>query len=197
MGAPLIWINGYPGSGKLTIARALLVLYGMKKAILVHNHQLIDPVEARTPRTHPDYDRQRQLERSRAFFTYVESLETSSQIIIFTDFQSNNELGRSVAQEYKSAARRSGRFFFPVYLTCDVEENLCRVATAERVSSGTGKLLSREVLQDIRSRCDLFRFGDGEELTIDVTDASPTEAAQRILAHIDYWKQICAERDCG
>lgn len=100
------------------------------------------------------------------------------------DFQSNNELGRSVAMEYKTAALSSGRPFLPIYLDCDVDENLQRVTSLERVDSGTTKLISCDVLKDLRSRCELFSFDAPERLRVDVTNLPPREAAMRILGHI-------------
>ncbi len=49
--APLVWINGFPGAGKLTVATALAELD--KTVIVIDNHRLIDPVEAKFPRSHP------------------------------------------------------------------------------------------------------------------------------------------------
>ena len=80
--APLVWINGFPGSGKLTMATALATLHGA--AILLDNHKLIDPVEARFPRTHPDYQRERQLYRKAIFDEFVFNTATLSQLVIFT-----------------------------------------------------------------------------------------------------------------
>jgi hypothetical protein len=105
-------------------------------------------------------------------------------LITVVDFQSNNELGRSVATEYQTAARQSGRLFLPIYLSCDVAENLRRVGSLERVNSGTKRLLSGPVLQDIRSRCELFRFDIPEGFDINVTRLLPTEAATEILAYV-------------
>lgn len=50
---PFIYINGFPGVGKLTIARELQKL--LPKAELIDNHQLIDPVAAIFERTDPEY----------------------------------------------------------------------------------------------------------------------------------------------
>lgn len=44
MAAPLVWIGVFPGTGKLTVARAWPVLDG--PSIVIDNHQL-DPVDAR------------------------------------------------------------------------------------------------------------------------------------------------------
>jgi len=87
--------------------------------------------------------------------------------------------------EYRDAARRAGRPFCPVYLTCDVGENLQLVANPERVNSKTGKLTDTQVLRDICSRCELFRFADGPHLTVDSTSTSPLELATRVLAFLE------------
>jgi hypothetical protein len=87
--------------------------------------------------------------------------------------------------EYRAAARSAGRPFVPVYLTCDVDENLQRVAHPDRVNSKTGKLTDIQVLKDIRSRCELFRFADGPHLTVDSTSMSPLEQATKVLAVLE------------
>lgn len=222
--APLVSINGFPGTGKLTVAQELQRLCGAHEAVLIDNHQLIDIVESRIPRTHPDYASQRKKARSNAFSMYVENTEMSNKVIIFTgqwdfhspfsswlcqpviriylsrsenwdniwllnclDFQSDSELGSSVAEEYEICARRSGRQFFPISITCSVSENLERIIAPERVAGGTGKLLSTEMLQDMRSRCELFQFGVPDEFNLDNTHLSPTVAAEMIFRHMNSW----------
>lgn len=86
--------------------------------------------------------------------------------------------------EYKVAAARSGRPFLPVYLTCEMEENLRRVISAERVSSGTGKLLCREMVENIRSRCQLYEFKCSEGIKLDISHLQPIEAAEILLKNI-------------
>lgn len=87
--------------------------------------------------------------------------------------------------EYKAAAQKSGRCFLPIYLICDLDENLRRATIVERAKSGTKKLTSFEVLKDIRSRCELFSFDSPECLEIDVTGLQPIEVGTKILAHIE------------
>jgi hypothetical protein len=101
------------------------------------------------------------------------------------DFQTNNELGSSVAKEYETAARKSGRPFLPIYLVCDVDENLRRVESLDRVTSGMKKLVSCDILKNLLSESELFRFRGYEGLTLDVTKLPPTAAASRILTYID------------
>lgn len=89
--APHIWINGFPGVGKLTVARELQRL--IPGSILVDNHQLIDVVDL--PRDHPDYTAQRERVRLEAFDKWVhpqtdaesacgDRVEQLLQTIIFT-----------------------------------------------------------------------------------------------------------------
>jgi hypothetical protein len=63
--APLVYINAFPGTGKLTTARALVSL--LTNSLLLGNHTLIDPVAARFSRDHPAYRHERRKERDRAF----------------------------------------------------------------------------------------------------------------------------------
>jgi hypothetical protein len=91
-----------------------------------------------------------------------------------------------VAGEYREVARRAGRRFVPVYLSCGLEANLERVASVDRVRSGTGKLTDVDLLRRLRETGELFRFADCDcrALAVDTTDASPDETAGRIWAFL-------------
>jgi adenylylsulfate kinase-like enzyme len=116
--APVVWINGFPGSGKLTVATAAAALD--KTAIVLDKHKLIDPVEARFERSHPSYQNERRRFRQAALDKHVRDIGMLSRLVIFTgkssffctyclcratdaeagsDFQSNNALDRDVASE--------------------------------------------------------------------------------------------------
>ena len=196
--APVVWINGFPGTGKLTIANAIAKIHDHDRTLVLDNHKLIDPVEARCPRGHPDYNTQRQIYRQAVLEDNVRSPSSHGRLVIFTgrvsallfkvnslicfsDFQSDNQLGRDVAQEYADAASAAGRPFLPVYLTCNVEAHIQRIASSDRIDSGTTKLIDAELLRDMRSSCELFRFEDYPGLTVDSTEAPPSETAGKIL----------------
>jgi hypothetical protein len=93
-----------------------------------------------------------------------------------------------VAQEYANAASYSGRPFLPVYLTCGLEANIKRVDNAERVASGTTKLLDQDLLRNLRERCELFRFQGYPSLMIDSTDKTALENAKKILDTVEGWR---------
>ncbi|EXA44361.1 hypothetical protein FOQG_08138 [Fusarium oxysporum f. sp. raphani 54005] len=54
--APVMWINGFPGTGKNTIADAMKQLD--PSILVLDNHKLIDPVAAVISRDHPEYNTQ-------------------------------------------------------------------------------------------------------------------------------------------
>jgi len=81
--APLLWINGFPGSGKPTVGTALRALD--EATIVIDNHKMIDPVEAKFSRSHPQYQAERQQQRKLMFDDYVFNTARSAQVIVFTD----------------------------------------------------------------------------------------------------------------
>ena len=91
--APPVWINGFLGTGKYTIAKQLASLLGNEKAILINDHQLIDPVEEGIARKHPEYpnlrlhpdcQNRRRERRLTAFEQYVVDASMPSITVIFT-----------------------------------------------------------------------------------------------------------------
>jgi hypothetical protein len=97
----------------------------------------------------------------------------------------DNELGRSVAAEYSDVAAVAKRPFIPIYLHCDILENKKRIASPERVNSGTTKLVNYDLLQDWYDKYELVRFAEFEGLDLDSTDITPLEAASKILAFVN------------
>ncbi|KAF4417169.1 hypothetical protein FACUT_12427 [Fusarium acutatum] len=184
--APVVWINGFPGTGKKTIADAMKQLD--PNIMVLDNHKLIDPVEAVLSRDHTDYNIRRKQYRQYTLQRIVLHSSSHDHLVVFTDFQSDNELGQSVAQDYASAARHVDRPFIPVYLTCGLEANIERVDNAERVASGTTKLLDQELLRDMRGRYELFRFQGYPFLMIDSTEKTALENAKKILDTVEGWR---------
>ncbi|KAL5088874.1 hypothetical protein Trisim1_006289 [Trichoderma cf. simile WF8] len=196
MAAPVVWINAFPGTGKLTVARELIRLD--QSSILIDNHQLIDPVAARFSRDHPQYQTERRRERERAFDNYVLEPTLMSKTIVFTDCQSDDELGQATAQEYLQAAREAKRPFITVYLSCELEVNIKRATSSERVQGTTTKLTDAVMLRDALSRCKMFRFENSpyEAYNIDTTDLAPVDAALRIQTYIKDYLSGCKARRC-
>ncbi|ORY66133.1 uncharacterized protein BCR38DRAFT_340299 [Pseudomassariella vexata] len=179
----LVYINGYPGVGKLTIATHLCTLLGSSRALLIDNHQLIDPVTI--PRSAGEaYYAERRRIRQAALENYVLAPQMQNKIIVFTDSQVVGPVGPGVAAEFEAAARQSGRAFLPVYITCLEEENWRRLGSEERGKGGKGKLMDVDILKGIIRDMELFRFADVPGLSIDATTRKPEDAAGEILLAI-------------
>lgn len=180
---PIVHINGLPGVGKLTIARKLVDLLKSFNAKLVHNHLLIDPAGAVLPRSSNDYQPLRRAIRAAVFDTLVNSSDTFDFVFVFTDFQSSDEIGRSVIEEYRIMATCRGCSFVPVILTCSKEENLRRLVTPER--SIHGKLTDLELVSYIQDNQEVHRLpNDPLQIELDVTTLDADAAARLIYTHI-------------
>ncbi|KAI7769964.1 hypothetical protein LZL87_003454 [Fusarium oxysporum] len=129
--APVVWINGFPGTGKETIADAMKQFD--TNILVLDNHKLIDPVAAVFSRDHPEYFTQRQQYRQAILQRHVLHPSSHDHLVVFTDFQSDTELGQSVAKEYANASSYAYRPFLPVYLTCGLESNI-----EQSTAKGTG-----------------------------------------------------------
>ncbi|KAL6700467.1 hypothetical protein J3F84DRAFT_121647 [Trichoderma pleuroticola] len=196
MAAPVVWINAFPGTGKLTAARELVRLD--QSSILIDNHQLIDPVAARFSRDHPQYQTERRRERERAFDKYVLEPTLISRTIVFTDCQSDDELGQATAQEYLQAAQKAKRPFITIYLSCEMEVNIKRATSSERVQGTTTKLTDADMLRDALSRCKMFRLENSpyEAYNIGTTNLTPVDTALRMQTYIKDYLSGCKAKQC-
>lgn len=181
--APFIYINGYAGVGKLTIAKCLLPLLS-HPAKFFDNHLLIDPVAALLDRTSSEYQPLRESVRQLFLSTISSSAELKNTTIVFTDQQSSSLLGSSVAREYEKAAKERCCQFLSIRIECEEEEHIRRATSQGRKDSRMTKLTDEGVLRRMREKEDVFSFGGEDELTIDVTRLAPEEAAQRIYTFL-------------
>lgn len=158
---PIILLNGWPGVGKDTVAETLSLLIGDNKA------SLLDWGKGRGEsfQTIPDDDEVAQkAHRDACLADQVEHPSTFSKMIICTDCLSDTPLGRRLAQDFEVVAKRTNRLLIPIYLECQVEENMRRLQEAERRVSLKDKSKSRlSFLQPFvsfglqSSHCDNFK----------------------------------------
>lgn len=180
---PIIHMNGFPGTGKLTIARILLAMFRDSSVKLVHNHLLINAADAVLRRDQPGYQNLRRQIRSAVFDSLINEESTHSSAYIFTDCQTANELGVAVCEEYRDCASKRGCDFVPITLFCDEETNLARLAGDDR--SAQGKLVDTALLKRFRREGELYTFDDHPMgLRLDVSRTSAEEAARAIFDYL-------------
>lgn len=134
MSPPIILFNGWPGVGKETVAETLKLLLGDDKACLVDWSKTQSQAETYTPVPVDDVVAQK-AQRDACFTQQVEHPALRNKIVICTDCLSDTPEGRKMAQEFEIAASRGNRLLIPVYLDCELAENMQRIANLEgRVS---------------------------------------------------------------
>ncbi|KAK8076338.1 hypothetical protein PG994_003610 [Apiospora phragmitis] len=186
---PLIHINGYPGVGKHTVARALQTLLAAHAlpARLVANHLLIDAANAVLPRAERGYHALRRSLRLVVFEALADGPATRDQVYIFTDSQGTDIVGASTCAEFVVTARHRGCGLVSVVLSCDEGAHLERVLAADRVARG-GRMVDASLAKTIREKSRIYRFSElaaeGGTLEVDVTSLSPEEAAMKIFRHV-------------
>ena len=88
--------------------------------------------------------------------------------------------------DYLNAAEVCGSAFISVVLHCELDENLERAVGGDRGKGSNTKLTEVDVLRSIREEEDIFLFKNGNELELDITHLSPSEAAGRIHDHVNW-----------
>lgn len=89
------------------------------------------------------------------------------------------------AKDYEVAARKRGVSFISIVLECEMEENIRRAINPMRSQSVDAKLTDETILRPILETEKIYRFGNVNELVLDVTKLSSKEAALRIKEHVD------------
>ncbi|OHE94567.1 hypothetical protein CORC01_10095 [Colletotrichum orchidophilum] len=187
-----IYINGYPGVGKLTVANALSNL--IPRSRVFHNHLVIDPVAAMLDRDDADadagaYNDLRTSFRKHALDAIATHPALADKTFIFTDARESGPLGSEAARDHKTAADRRGVPFVSVVLRCDADESVKRIASrvgvGDGVAAGNTKLTDGEVLLRIRDKETIFQFGDENEMCLDTTSLGSEDAAHLIFQHVN------------
>jgi hypothetical protein len=178
----VVQLLGYPGTGKYTVAKALVV--AMEEAgrttRLLDNHASGNLILSLVPRpTHgiPDEVMDRIHGVRDHVLATLEQLTPRDWSVVFTNFPPNPERAKAL-DRHRLVAERRASAFVPVLLTCDPDEVLRRVASPERAERH--KLVDPARLQAIMDApVPLPPWDDIRQ--VDVTSRSPADAARAIL----------------
>ena len=168
-GGLIIHINGWPGVGKLTIARELA---GLMQARLLDNHTIINPAEALFERRDPLNRSLRKALRT-AIFDHVARMQPG--VLILTDAISDDAFDSALFDEYRELAQRRGARLVAVVLDCAPQINAQRLVAAGRAEKR--KLTDPAILASLRADHRLLRAQGVPLITLDVGALSPSEAA--------------------
>lgn len=185
----LIYLIGFPGTGKATIGRALTAAMG-PEARLIDSHRINGPlheiVGGAGPRPVPralldDLDDARRRVRRVLLDTMVDLAPPGRSFILTNVLVEGSARDREVFATVRSAAKARRAVFVPVRLHLDAAEHDVRIATAERARAL--KLSDPEVGRRYRDGPGLLKVQHANLLDLDITALTPEEAAARILEH--------------
>jgi hypothetical protein len=171
----LVVLYGPPAVGKLTIAREISRLTGLK---VLHNHLTIDVAKPFFEFGSPPFIRL--LDKLR--LAVIEEAVAQDVDLVFTVAYNHSEPTEAGARAFLETVRGYGARICLVHLTCSAQALEARVASAERLRMG--KLASVDVLRSfIQDKDYESGYPDPDTLRIDNTDLPPEAAARRIATH--------------
>ena len=169
MTAPVLHINGWPGTGKATIGRILAARLGGR---LIDNHLMLDPAGALFGRGDPRHARLRTDIRD---LIHAAALTLPDDVpLIVTDALASTDDALFAPTRALAQARGAPLICFILDITS--EENRARLTDPRRTGS---KLTDVSILDDLRTRHELLQ-PDGA-IALDVTNQSPDDAATLII----------------
>jgi broad-specificity NMP kinase len=174
----IIHINGWPGVGKLTIARLFAAQIGAK---LMANHTMLNPAEALFSRADPLYRSLRRMIRQ-AVLDHIVRMPPET-MVVFTDALSDDEFDRAVFDDYVALAEQRGDAMLSIVLDCDGEENARRLTAPGRAE--LHKLVRPHVLAEMRQSYNLLRAAHVDRIDLDVTRLSAEEAADSLVRALE------------
>jgi hypothetical protein len=180
----IVYLVGFSGTGKLTVARELALLL---KARVVDNHWINNPIlglidsDRVTPFPEDVWDQIAKVREAVLDTIATLSAPESNFIMTHAGYDDDSEDWK-IYNAIARVAERRAALFFPIRLLCAEEELLRRVVSSER----TLKLKSMDpeaASRDAKGR-NVLAVNHANVMTLDVTALSPQEAARIILTHI-------------
>jgi shikimate kinase len=180
----VVYLIGYPGSGKLTIARALAAV---RSCTVVDNHRvnhvildLLDP-DVRSTQPVGVWANVARV-RSVVLDTVRDFAKAERSFVFMNHLLEGEEASLATYSEVAATARARGAKFLPVRLSITPRELARRVVSAERRESL--KAIDPEAAEALASTAQVFVPPD-PHLDLDVTWLSPERAAARILEELE------------
>jgi hypothetical protein len=184
LGNIIVYIVGFPGTGKLAVAQALA---GPLNAKVVDNHWVNNPIfglldnDRVTPYPEAVWEQIDMVRRAILETIATLSRPDASFILTHAGYDDGPD-DRKLYLEIAAAAARRHAVFVPVRLICEEDELVKRIASPERAA----RLKSMNVaaaIRDVRTRA-VLKPHHPNTLTLDNSRSSPADSAAMILAHV-------------
>lgn len=176
---------GFPGTGKYTIARAMVEQLGARgePVALLDNHATANLIWSLVPDERRfDAEVMGWMAKLRnVLWDAAAELTSPAHSLVFTNFLPADRPS-TVLDRHRELAQQLGRHLVAVVLQCDPDEVLRRVPSADRAARM--KLIDAEVARSIMSSGMTLPTWP-ELIDLDITGLSPAEAASRVIAVAD------------
>ncbi|KAI6832552.1 hypothetical protein KC340_g7023 [Hortaea werneckii] len=153
--ACVVLLNGYPGTGKFAVARALRSKLGDTNTRLVNNHLIIDPAEAVHPGRGYEHKALRDVIR-RAVFQDLKGLPENITTIVLTGCLGQNSEDVALYAEHVEIAQARGVPLLSFTLTVEKSEHILRLQSPHRVYGQKNKLNDPAVLEKLMTDNDIL-----------------------------------------
>ncbi len=179
-----IYLMGFAGVGKYTVAKKLHLLTGAK---IIDNHYILNPIfgliaqDGLTPLPEKVWEYCWQIHH--AVFATIKELSPKEWSFIFTNglVQGDSE-SQNLYDNIAQIAAYRGSVLVPVRLLCDSEELARRILQPGRRERM--KEVSAENARERFIKQQVFNPDNPNTLTLDTTQLMPEESARAILEHI-------------
>lgn len=180
----IIYLFGFAGTGKYTVARQLAELTGAK---LVDNHLINNPIFSVIRQDGmtklPDMVWEKTWAVRKIVLDTIQTVSPPEYSFVFTNQLCNEHPDdHKLFQEIVELADKKGSAFIPVRMLCDVNERVKRIVSADR--KARMKCINPAEANDSEAKYTVLETAHPTALTLDVTRLTPLESATAILSHI-------------
>ncbi|MBC3763561.1 hypothetical protein ACUN7V_16175 [Quadrisphaera oryzae] len=178
--AAVVFMLGYPGTGKRTVGGHVAAQLG---GVLVDNALINRPVlevlqwDGVAPLPPGIWDRVVPVRD--AVLGTIEDLAPPTTSFVVTNVLEDEPAAAGAYERIRSLARRRGSLFLAVMTECDVDVQVSRIDTPDRVALRKGS--DPEGYRRHRLATRLFQPPAEEVLTIDTTTTTPAASAARVV----------------
>ncbi|KAH7312707.1 hypothetical protein B0I35DRAFT_328032, partial [Stachybotrys elegans] len=145
----IVVLNGFPGTGKLTLLRHLKELLPSDTTCLLHNHLLIDPVAAVIPDRSDEHHELRRLVRAPIFAALRKKARDGYAILMTACLAANNERDNAFFEEHLDLVRGTNIPIIWVNTHCDQPILEQRLRSPGRWNGDKTKLTNVDLLRQI------------------------------------------------